>query len=176
MEQMIADLLVAARNEARSISLRCTAVDLADPVHTAIGLNQAAADKKQLRVTETLGHAGPIAADEDRLIEAIDNLLSNAVKYSPAGGAILVETGCDADAGFAYVRVSDRGQGMSQEDVKQAFQRFQRLSAKPTAGETSTGLGLAIVKAIAEAHGGSAEAASAGKGKGSTFTLRLPVA
>lgn len=176
MEQMIADLLTAARNEARSISLRCTAIDLADPVHAAIGLNQAAADKKQLRIMETLGHAGPIAADEDRLIEAIDNLLSNAVKYSAAGGAILVETGSDADAGFAYVRVSDRGQGMSQEDVKLAFQRFQRLSAKPTAGETSTGLGLAIVKAVAEAHGGSAEAASAGKGKGSTFTLRLPVA
>lgn len=176
MEQMIADLLTAARNEARSISLRCTAIDLADPVHAAIGLNQAAADKKQLRIVATLGHAGPIAADEDRLIEAIDNLLSNAVKYSTAGGAILVETGSDADAGFAYVRVSDRGQGMSQEDVKLAFQRFQRLSAKPTAGETSTGLGLAIVKAVAEAHGGSAEAASAGKGKGSTFTLRLPVA
>jgi signal transduction histidine kinase len=176
MEQMIADLLVAARNEARSISLRCTAIDLADPVHTAIGLNQAAADKKQLRIMETLGHAGPIAADEDRLIEAIDNLLSNAVKYSPAGGTILVETGSDGVAGFAYVRISDRGQGMSPEDVKLAFQRFQRLSAKPTAGETSTGLGLAIVKAIAEAHGGSAEAASAGKGKGSTFTLRLPVA
>jgi signal transduction histidine kinase len=59
--------------------------------------------------------------------------------------------------------------------VAQAFQRFQRLSAKPTAGESSTGLGLAIVKAIAEAHGGSVEAASAGKGHGSAFTLRLSV-
>jgi signal transduction histidine kinase len=175
MEQMIADLLVSARNEASAISLRCTAVDLADPVRTAIGLNQAAANGKQLRISETLTHAGRIMADEDRLIEAIDNLLSNAVKYSSTGGAIVVETGSDADAGFAFVRISDRGQGMSEEDVAQAFQRFQRLSAKPTAGESSTGLGLAIVKAIAEAHGGSVEAASAGKGHGSAFTLRLSV-
>ena len=98
------------------------------------------------------------------------------MKYSAAGGAVLVETGRDADPSFAYVRVSDRGQGLNADDIAQAFQRFQRLSAIPTGSETSTGLGLAIVKAIAEAHGGSVEASSAGKGKGGTFTLRLPVA
>ena len=176
MEQMIAGLLTQARTEARSISLRCAEVDLADPVRAAIGLNHAAAEAKQLRVTEKLAHGTNSIADEDRLIEAIDNLLSNAVKYSAASGAILVETGSDADPGFAYVRVSDRGQGLSADDIAQAFQRFQRLSAIPTGGETSTGLGLAIVKAIAEAHGGSVEASSAGKGKGGTFTLRLPLA
>jgi len=34
------------------------------------------------------------------------------------------------------------------------FGRFQRLSAKPTAGESSTGLGLSIVKRIVDLHGG----------------------
>ena len=174
MEQMIAGLLASARTEARAIPLRCAEVDLADPVRTAIGLNHAAAEAKKLRVTEKLGDMGRIVADEDRLIEAIDNLLSNAVKYSAAGGAILIETG--VDGGIAYVRVTDRGQGLSEDDIGQAFRRFQRLSAKPTAGESSTGLGLAIVKAIAEAHGGSVEASSGGKGAGSTFTLRLPFA
>jgi signal transduction histidine kinase len=116
-----------------------------------------------------------IIADADRVIEAVDNLISNAVKYSPADGEVQVEARIDRSAGVAQVSVTDRGQGMSQEDIARAFQRFQRLSAKPTAGESSTGLGLAIVKAIAEAHGGTVEAASAGKGQGSTFTLVLPV-
>lgn len=175
MEQMIAGLLASARTEARSIPLRCSQVALADPVRTAISLNLAAAAAKQIRIEEMLGEVQPIVADEDRLVEAVDNLLSNAVKYSMPGGAVRVETGRDTKAGFAYVRVSDQGQGLSAEDLGQAFKRFQRLSAKPTAGEGSTGLGLAIVKAIAEAHGGSVEVASSGKDRGSTFTLRLPI-
>lgn len=176
MEQMIAGLLTSARTEARSIALRLAEIDLADAVRVAIDLNHAAAEAKKLRVTEKLAHAGPVIADEDRVIEAIDNLVSNAVKYSDAGGAITVATATDANASLATIRVSDRGQGLSEADIAQAFQRFQRLSAKPTAGEPSTGLGLAIVRAIAEAHGGTVDVASPGKNQGGTFTLYLPLA
>ena len=90
------------------------------------------------------------------------------MKFSAPGGTIIVETGIDTDGKSVAVRVTDRGQGMSEEDIALAFQRFQRLSAQPTGGESSTGLGLAIVKAIAEAHGGSVETISPGKGAGST--------
>ena len=38
--------------------------------------------------------------------------------------------------------------------MSRLFGRFQRLSAKPTAGESSTGLGLSIVKRIVDLHGG----------------------
>jgi signal transduction histidine kinase len=55
------------------------------------------------------------------------------------------------------------------------FGRFQRLSAKPTAGETSTGLGLSIVKRIVDLHGGQITVESAGPGKGATFKMVLPV-
>jgi signal transduction histidine kinase len=175
MEKMIADLLASARNEAQTIALACSEIDLADPVRAAIGLNHAAAEKKRLRIVERLEHGRPIVADEDRLIEAIDNLLSNAVKYSAPGGTITVATGSDGGAGLALVSIADEGQGLSGEDLARAFQSFQPLSARPTGGEASTGLGLAIVKAIAEAHGGSVVAASPGKGQGSTFTLRLPM-
>lgn len=176
IENMIAKLLGAARAQARTIPLRCTEIDLVDPVRAAIGLNQQAATAKQLRIVEEYGTARHIIADEDRVIEAVDNLLSNAVKYSEPGGTIMVATGIDNDGKSVVVRVTDRGQGMSEEDIALAFQRFQRLSAQPTGGESSTGLGLAIVKAIAEAHGGSVETISPGKGAGSTFSLRLPIA
>jgi signal transduction histidine kinase len=56
------------------------------------------------------------------------------------------------------------------------FGRFQRLSAKPTAGESSTGLGLSIVKRIIDMHGGQVTAESAGPGRGATFTITLPAA
>ena len=64
--------------------------------------------------------------------------------------------------------------GLSAEDISRVFGRFQRLSARPTGGESSTGLGLSIVKRIVELHGGGISAESPGPGRGSTFTIRLP--
>ena len=73
------------------------------------------------------------------------------------------------------IRVTDEGAGLSEDDLKLVFGRFQRLSAKPTANEASTGLGLSIVKRIVDLHGGAVSAESAGIGQGSTFTVTLPV-
>ena len=72
------------------------------------------------------------------------------------------------------IRIADEGAGLSPEDLGRLFGRFQRLSAKPTAGESSTGLGLSIVKRIVDLHGGEVTADSAGPGQGSTFTVALP--
>ena len=88
------------------------------------------------------------------------------------GGKILVTVAREDDN--TVIRVADQGQGLSPEDLGRLFGRFQRLSAKPTAGESSTGLGLSIVKRIIDMHGGEVTAESDGPGKGSTFTITLP--
>jgi signal transduction histidine kinase len=110
--------------------------------------------------------------DADRMREAIDNVISNAIKYSPIGGKISVLV--DNQKKNTVIRIADEGAGLSPEDLGRLFGRFQRLSAKPTAGESSTGLGLSIVKRIIDMHGGEVTANSAGPGQGSTFTIILP--
>jgi signal transduction histidine kinase len=110
--------------------------------------------------------------DADRMREAIDNLVSNAIKYSPVGGKIAMAVGHEGNN--TIIRIADQGAGLSPEDLGRLFGRFQRLSAKPTAGESSTGLGLSIVKRIIDMHGGDVTAASPGPGQGSTFTVTLP--
>ena len=88
------------------------------------------------------------------------------------GGSIAVAVSHEGNE--TLIRVSDQGAGLSPEDLGRLFGRFQRLSAKPTAGESSTGLGLSIVKRIIDMHGGEVTAESDGPGKGSTFTITLP--
>jgi signal transduction histidine kinase len=70
------------------------------------------------------------------------------------------------------IEVQDEGPGFTEEDKDHAFERFRRLSAKPTAGERSTGLGLSIVKALVEAMGGEIELVSEA-GRGATFRIHL---
>jgi signal transduction histidine kinase len=110
--------------------------------------------------------------DADRMREAIDNLVSNAIKYSPIGGRISMVVSQAQNK--TVIRIADEGAGLSPEDLGRLFGRFQRLSAKPTAGESSTGLGLSIVKRIIDMHGGQVTADSGGPGQGSTFTVILP--
>jgi len=52
------------------------------------------------------------------------------------------------------IEIQDEGPGISPEDQEKLFGKFQKLSARPTAGEQSIGLGLSIVKTYVEAMGG----------------------
>ena len=135
--------------------------------------NRALAERKRQSINLVTPPVRWANCDPERLREAVDNLLSNAIKYSPSGGKI--ELSMEGDTEFTLILVKDEGPGLSQEDLGRLFGRFQRLSAKPTAGESSTGLGLSIVKRIVELHGGTVAAQSDGPGLGSTFSIRLPM-
>jgi signal transduction histidine kinase len=135
--------------------------------------NQPLATNKQQTITVSAPLNYVTMCDADRMREAIDNLISNAIKYSPIGGKIAVLV-THEEENHTIIRVADEGAGLSPEDLGRLFGRFQRLSAKPTAGESSTGLGLSIVKRIVDMHGGEVTADSRGPGQGSTFTVVLP--
>jgi CheY-like chemotaxis protein len=120
-------------------------VDLAALVRDTVEQNRPLADRKNQTVTLDLPPSLVAQADPDRLREAVDNLVSNAIKYAPPGGTITVFAG--ERGGEAAIAVSDDGPGLSPEDRSRLFGRFQRLSAKPTGGESSTGLGLSICQA-----------------------------
>ncbi|HSQ34694.1 MAG TPA: ATP-binding protein, partial [Candidatus Binatia bacterium] len=100
-----------------------------------------------------------------------ENLIGNAVKFSPLGSLIAVAVSRLEMS--ARVAVADQGPGISAEDSKKLFGKFQRLSAKPTGGESSTGLGLSIAEQLVLRHGGRIWAESA-IGHGSTFYVELP--
>jgi signal transduction histidine kinase len=169
---MVDTLISDAMTDALDIAIRRDPVDLSGLVRDVVEANRPLAERKDQSV-EVSGPEQLVACgDQDRLFEAVDNLVSNAIKYSPRGGAIRVELALQGDQ--ACVRVVDNGPGLSPEDIGRVFARFQRLSAKPTGGESSTGLGLSIAKRIVDLHGGRIAAESAGPGQGAAFLISLP--
>jgi signal transduction histidine kinase len=172
LTSMVDHLINDAMADAFDITIRREAVDISALVAEVAEANKpSAVNKQQVISVSALTHEVTMC-DVDRMREAIDNLVSNAIKYSPIGGKIAIDVSCDSDS--AVVRVSDEGAGLSPEDLDRLFGRFQRLSAKPTGGESSTGLGLSIVKRIVDMHGGEVTADSPGPGQGATFTIILP--
>jgi signal transduction histidine kinase len=169
---MVDHLISDAMADAFDISIRREPVDIAGLVSEVADANQPLAANKQQTITVSAPPNFVTMCDADRMREAIDNLVSNAIKYSPIGGKIAVLVTREQNS--TVIRIADEGAGLSPEDLGRLFGRFQRLSAKPTAGESSTGLGLSIVKRIIDMHGGRVTAESAGPGRGSTFTVILP--
>jgi signal transduction histidine kinase len=114
-----------------------------------------------------------VLGDPDELKAAISNLIDNAVKYSVGTVRVRVTLESMGPQGLA-IRVSDRGVGISQEELKRVFRRFYRVPASVAMRAKGSGLGLFIVRSVAKRHGGKAFAESDGPGRGSTFTLWLP--
>jgi signal transduction histidine kinase len=172
LTSMVDHLISDAMADAFDISIRREPVDIAALVNEVASANQPLASNKQQTIAVSGSTNFVTMCDTDRMREAIDNLVSNAIKYSPIGGKIDLRVSHEENN--TLIRIADEGAGLSPEDLGRLFGRFQRLSAKPTGGESSTGLGLSIVKRIIDMHGGQVTANSSGPGQGSTFTITLP--
>lgn len=113
---------------------------------------------------------GRVLCDASYLGRIIDNLISNAVKFSPRNSTVEVST--EWKSGCIYLSVKDQGPGFTEQDLGHLYEKFRRLSAQPTGGESSHGLGLAIVKTLVDRLGGSIELETSPKG--SEFLVRIP--
>lgn len=172
MIQIIDELLQSGTAEDGKVSLLLVKLNISDIINSVIAMNQPLAERKRQLINLKNEMTATVKADEGKLAEIIDNLINNAIKYSPPNSIINVYINVIDDK--VMVAVEDHGQGLTDDDKSRLYQRFTRLSAKPTGGENSTGLGLSIVKILVEAHGGKIWAESAGAGKGSTFVIELP--
>ncbi len=116
-------------------------------------------------------HDAVVDGDPDQLRSVLSNLLDNAVKYSRDDVRVAVDVSTAADT--VRLRVSDKGVGIPQGQLKRIFRRFHRFQWRGSKVK-GTGLGLYIVRSIVRQHGGRVFAASGGEGQGSTFTIELP--
>lgn len=83
------------------------------------------------------------------LKRALRNLVENAVRY---GGGASVAVG--ESRGEAFIRVTDGGPGVPEEDVERVFEPFVRGETSRNRETGGIGLGLAIARTIARSHGG----------------------
>jgi signal transduction histidine kinase len=170
---MVDDLIADAMADAADISVHSAPLDLGVLAAEVAEANRGSAAGKEQEIAVSAEPGLRVSGDVERLREAVDNLVGNAVKYSPIGGRILVTAG--SRDGEAVVSVADQGPGLSPEDRGRLFGRFQRLSAKPTGGESSTGLGLSIAKRIVDLHNGRIFVESPAPSGGAVFSIALPL-
>lgn len=90
--------------------------------------------------------------NEKEIIQLTNILLDNALKYTPEGGGIKLSL--ERRGKNIQLEVSNTIKDpISEESLKQMFDRFYRIDASRSTDTGGYGIGLSIAKAIAEAHG-----------------------
>lgn len=94
----------------------------------------------------------PMFAEMDpRLImQVLVNLLNNAIKYTPEGTPIQISA--EQKDGRVYVRVADKGNGISDDQKEHVFELFHTGDVSSSDGSRSLGIGLNVCRMIMQAH------------------------
>jgi two-component system sensor histidine kinase/response regulator len=164
-----------ANQTAERLTLRLIPVDLVEVARSVNRDHNPAALVKEITVLPCESEGSIyVTADPEALRQVVDNLISNALKFTPAGGKISVNCRKN-EGGMAEFTVQDSGPGFTEADRSRLFQRYGRLTARPTGGEPSSGLGLSIVKRLVEAMKGSITLESR-PGESAHFRVLLPLA
>ncbi len=172
MASIVDDLLLLSRIDARQEVLQPAPLDLAALARRSAGKLEPLAARKGVAVSVMAQGAVTVPGDAPHLERALLNVLKNAIEHSPAGTEVHMTV--DGTGDEARVEVSDRGEGLSPEELEHVFERFYRAEGQQS-DRGGSGLGLSIAEWVVSGHGGRIAAAST-PGHGTTMRIALPLA
>jgi signal transduction histidine kinase len=173
LNEIINDVLAASDvNTGRfGINIKDT-IDLKQLIETIIEEKHELLKSKSTKIVlKSKGLGVQAFVDRGKLKEALNNIIDNAVFYGRGKINITLDT---KGKEFFIISIQDNGVGITKEDTKKIWKKFERGSKSSLINPNGSGLGLYLAKQIMVKHGGDIEAHSDGKDKGSIFILTLP--
>lgn len=171
LQRLINQILDFRKYENGKLDLHLTETDFTKSIRDWMESFYPTARKRDIKLTLHEEGETPalLAIDVEKIERVFFNLLSNAFKYSPDNSSIDVT--CAYDGSSLRFSVADHGEGISQRDMGNIFDRFFQVDRVHPKG---SGIGLSLAKAFVELHGGEISVEST-LNKGSVFTVKLPV-
>jgi signal transduction histidine kinase len=152
----------------RPVEPQMRRIDLAEMAHDVARLVQPEAAVHGVTVSHRDdGHAAWIQGDPDLLKQAVLNVVMNAIEAMNGGGALLIESRCEARE--CEISVSDTGPGIPPEIRDKIFNLYFSTKAH------GSGIGLAMAFRFVQLHDGRIEFATQ-SGQGTTFRFVFPEA
>jgi signal transduction histidine kinase len=174
LDILVADILDVSKIEQGRMSFNIEKIDPTGILAETISSFEISAKEKSLNISfDKTKIGGPVYINVDisRLKQILVNIVGNAVKYTDKGEVVIREY---EENGRLYIRVSDTGFGMSEEERGKLFEKFYRIRNKETENIRGTGLGLWITAQMVKQMNGIISIESI-KGVGSHFIISFPL-
>ncbi|MCK5573606.1 MAG: hybrid sensor histidine kinase/response regulator, partial [Bacteroidetes bacterium] len=169
--RLINQVLDLSKIEAGGMKLQATSGDIISFVKSIAQAFQSSAGRRKIALNVEAGEGEiEVLFDRDKMDKILTNLLSNAFDFTPEGGTVTVVLWKDAVT--AFIKVSDTGIGIPEEELPHVFDRFHQVDSSHTRGQEGTGIGLALTKELVVLHHGTFGVTSE-VGKGTEFTVGL---
>lgn len=171
LERVVSILVDVAALEAGHLEVSPRPADPADLVRGAAARWKERLKDRDVRSTVSRG-LPEVHVDEVLVGRALDEIVDNAVKFSPDGGPVTIRA--RKVAGGVEVSVTDKGIGISADDIERLQGEFVQADPSETRRFGGLGVGLSFVRRILEAHDASLQVAGR-PGRGTTVSFVLPV-
>ena len=158
-------LLEKGEVQQRSVSINTLVTDVLELIHNDLVTQNVVVD------TQLAQNLPTVTGDPVQLQQVLLNLVINACdamnSCKTSERRLLISTGIGKENGAVIVSVSDRGEGIHEEDMERVFEPFF------TTKEKGMGLGSSVCRTIVAAHRGKLWATNNRK-CGATFCFTLP--
>ena len=115
-----------------------------------------------------------LQGDGRKIKKILKHLIGNALKFTKTGGVYVHIYGLKKEYGInLFIRVSDTGEGISEENMSRIMERFYQSSEGNNRKAGGLGLGLSIVQGMVTAMEGFMQIHSE-VGKGTTVEVSIP--
>lgn len=152
LTRLVRSMLNLAKIESGTVELKSAQFSLIEPIVDTLVTFEARLEEKNIDVRGLDVDRVIIYADKELVHQVIYNLLENAIKFVDNGGYI--EFGFDVHDNMTAVSIKNSGEGLSQEELPQVFDRFYKTDESRGKDKSGVGLGLNIVRSIVKLHGG----------------------
>jgi len=171
---VVNNVLDLSKVEAGKWSLEADDVPVRELLDATCRLADARAAREEVKID--LRPAPPLVIHGDRrtIVQILLNLTINAIKFAGDDRSVTIACGRTGDGGVEFT-VTDRGIGMTDEDIARALRPFETASSIQARRRQDTGLGLPLARVFAELHEGELTLESAPE-QGTTARLYLPAA
>ncbi len=176
LEKLVDNILVLAEIGGGSGEIRMQDVDLGAVLNRALQEIRPEMEVSGSRAEVSVDADLPaVSGDFDKLVMAVGNLIDNAVKFKSEDGIIRTAVTAQSARGEGWIdlTISDKGIGISEQDLNTIFDHFVQVDMSATRRVGGVGLGLSVVKEIIHRHGGAVKIQSR-PGEGTTVSVSLP--
>jgi signal transduction histidine kinase len=171
LNKYIQSILKLLRVESRDFKIIKEVSDINEVIEDVLQQLRPLAAEKQIVLDTFLEPMFSVEFDATLIREVILNLIENAIKYTPTTGVVKIESR-EVD-NHIEVDITDNGEGIKPEDLKNIWGKFVRGSNQDLKSK-GTGLGLYLVKYFIELHGGQVKLESQ-YGVGTKVGFNLPI-